>query len=606
MLKLTISRLLLLFGMIVTLGLASSIGVQTFAMRYLKVGGPVYTEIANGKDLIADILPPPLYVIEAYMLANEALLYPELADVNRTKTKDLRASFEDRKGFWKTARLDETLRAKLENEVVTTGETFWAALDAYEAALSKGEAPSLDAVQHAFYDHDAKVRELASQATTTLEGSVAQAEQSSIFYAVATSVGSAVSVLIFLVGLWFVRRRAITPLVEIGAYMSILSHGTYSQEVPLIERDDEIGSVARSVAVFRAAAIERQQMQLTVEREQALSQERLAEQQRLREREDEELQVVVQTLGAALERLAQCNIRMTLDEPFAERFDLLRRDFNNSITTFQETLEQVLGKTATLSRSASSMQEAAEELSQRTEQQEAALEKTSAALEEVSVTVHSSAERAGETRKLVSAANECATSSGQIVRDAVDAMRRIEGSSMQIGQIIHVIDEIAFQTNLLALNAGVEAARAGEAGKGFAVVAQEVRELAQRSAKAAKDITALVKASSDEVQNGVRLVDQTGAALDQITRFVVEIDEKVDVITIAAREQTTGLQQISDAVNALDHMTQQNAAMVGETTAISRSLFADASDLNELAARFKLNRRKAVREPGTPSLNQAA
>ena len=604
--RLTISRLLVLFGSIVTLGLAVSIGVQTAALTELKVGGPVYTEIANGKDLIADILPPPLYVIEAYMLANETVLHPELLETNRAKTKDLKTAFDDRKEFWKTARLDEQLRAKLENEVVPAGEAFWVALSAYDAALSKGEKPSLQTVQQAFYAHDAKVRELAAEATTTLEASVASAETASAHYMLATSLGSLVSLTIFLVGLWFVRRRAITPLVRIGHYMSVLSSGNYEDDVPLLERSDEIGSMARSVEVFRAAAIERQQMRQNAERERALSEAEQIERQRLREREAQELQVVVETLGAALERLAQCNIRMTLDEPFADRFDPLRRDFNNSIATFQKTLEEVLGKTATLSSSAKSMHEAADELSKRTEQQAAALEKTSAALEEVSVTVNSSAERASETRSLVQAANECATSSGQIVRDAVEAMRRIEGSSTQIGQIIHVIDEIAFQTNLLALNAGVEAARAGEAGKGFAVVAQEVRELAQRSAKAAKDIAGLIQASSHEVVNGVRLVDQTGEALDQITRFVVEIDEKVDAITTAAREQSAGLLEISSAVNAIDQMTQQNAAMVGETTAISRTLSADASMLTELAARFKLNRRKEIRDPKAQHLSSAA
>ena len=604
--QLTISRLLVVFGLIVTLGLAASIGVQTMAFRELKVGGPVYTEIANGKDLIADILPPPLYVIEAYMLVNEMALHPELAEGNEAKIKSLRASFDERKLFWKTAALDAHLRAKLDEEVIPTGEVFWTALSDYQDGLAAGKAPSLQTVQQSFYAHDAKVRDLATEATTTLEGSVTGADAASTEYTLAAAFGSGVSVLIFLGGLWFVRRRAIAPLVKFGRYMHTLSNGDYTDEVPFATRSDEIGSMARSVEVFRAAAIERQQMRQSAERERLLADADQAERQRLREREAEELQVVVKTLGAGLERLSQCNIRITIDEPFAERFDPLRRDFNNSIATFQETLEQVLGKTAALTGSAKEMHEAADELARRTEQQAAALEQTSAALEQVSATVKSSADRAGETRSLVRAANDCASSSGQIVRDAVEAMRRIEGSSTQIGQIIHVIDEIAFQTNLLALNAGVEAARAGEAGKGFAVVAQEVRELAQRSAQAAKDISALIRTSSSDVINGVRLVDQTGAALDQIAQFVVDIDAKVDAITIAASEQSAGLLEISAAVNSIDQMTQQNASMVGDTNEISRALSTDASLLAELVTRFKLNRRKAIREPGTKTFSQAA
>jgi methyl-accepting chemotaxis protein len=174
-------------------------------------------------------------------------------------------------------------------------------------------------------------------------------------------------------------------------------------------------------------------------------------------------------------------------------------------------------------------------------------------------------------------------------------MQRIETASSEIGQIIGVIDEIAFQTNLLALNAGVEAARAGDAGKGFAVVAQEVRELAQRSANAARDIKGLIQKSSVEVSSGVQLVGETGTALTQIGDYVTRIDTNVDAIATAAREQAVGLQEISAAINSIDQMTQQNAAMVEETTAISHTLAEGAVQLTSLVNRFQLNRRTAIR-----------
>ncbi|WP_244481087.1 methyl-accepting chemotaxis protein [Rhizobium sp. Leaf371] len=604
--NLTISRLLVLFGLVVTLGLVMSIGIQTQALGTLKVGGPVYDEIANGKDLIADILPPPLYVIEAYMLVNEAVVHPGRLRENDEKMKALRASFEERRVFWKTAQLDEGLRGKLATEVIASGDAFWTAVSDYQVQAGASDAAALDRVQQAFYVHDASVRALAALATSTLESSVAKANGESRKYTVIAAGGSLLSVVLFLGGLWLLRHRAIVPLVKIGRYMNVLARGDYSQDVPLAARHDEIGSMIESVSIFRNAAIERQQMRLAAEQERSLSDAERADQQRRREREAEELKIVVEALGAGLARLADCNIRETLDEPFADRFDSLRCDFNNSIATFQETLEQVLGKTNELSGSAAEMHEAADQLCKRTEQQAAALEQTSAALEQVAATVRSSAERATETRDLVRAANDCATLSGTVVGDAVNAMRRIEASSTQIGQIIHVIDEIAFQTNLLALNAGVEAARAGEAGKGFAVVAQEVRELAQRSAKAAKDITALVKTSTADVSDGVRLVDQTGKALDQITLYVADIDDKVDAMTTASREQSVGLQEISTAVNAIDQMTQANAAMVEETTAISANLSEDASVLTDLVGGFKLNRRKSVRQPGAAVGRQRA
>jgi len=175
-----------------------------------------------------------------------------------------------------------------------------------------------------------------------------------------------------------------------------------------------------------------------------------------------------------------------------------------------------------------------------------------------------------------------------VVRDAVAAMSEIESSAQQISQIIGVIDEIAFQTNLLALNAGVEAARAGDAGKGFAVVASEVRALAQRSAEAAKEIKALISASTTQVEQGVSLVGQTGEALNRIVAQVADINTVVSEIAASAQEQATGLHQVNTAVNQMDQVTQQNAAMVEQSTAASHSLAQETEELARLIARFKV------------------
>ncbi|CZT36045.1 methyl-accepting chemotaxis protein [Rhizobium sp. 9140] len=305
----------------------------------------------------------------------------------------------------------------------------------------------------------------------------------------------------------------------------------------------------------------------------------------------------VEELGAALERLSQCNIRMSLDEPFVGEFERLRRDFNTSIAEFQKTLTNVLSQTSALNDSSQEMRQAAEQLAERSQQQAAALEETSAALDEVTATVNSSTENTQETRTLVQNARLSTGASAAVVEETVTAMHRIEQASREISQIIGVIDEIAFQTNLLALNAGVEAARAGEAGKGFAVVAQEVRELAQRSAKAAKEIKVLITNSGKEVMEGVRLVGKTGAALQEIDVFVRRIDQNVDAIATAAKEQSIGLREINKAVNDLDRMTQENAAMSERTTDISRALAEGADALAALVSLFKLNRRTAPRGP---------
>ncbi|SFB19656.1 methyl-accepting chemotaxis protein [Rhizobium sp. NFR07] len=310
---------------------------------------------------------------------------------------------------------------------------------------------------------------------------------------------------------------------------------------------------------------------------------------------------VVNELGAGLGRLAQCNIRQTIDTPFGAEFEPLRRDFNASIGAFQETLVGVLQQTTVLNGSSQEMHEAADQMSVRTKEQAASLEETSAALEEVTSTVQASTANTEETRKLVKNALEAATNSSSVVRETITAMKRIEGASTEITKIIGVIDEIAFQTNLLALNAGVEAARAGEAGKGFAVVAQEVRELAQRSANAAKEIKALIDNSGREVTEGVRLVDETGAALHEIEAFVASIDQNVQSLATAAQEQSVGLSEINNTVAQLDRMTQQNAAMVENTTQVSQALASGAARLAELVQQFKLNRRTQIREPEVPA-----
>ncbi|HET6375577.1 MAG TPA: methyl-accepting chemotaxis protein, partial [Methylocella sp.] len=231
---------------------------------------------------------------------------------------------------------------------------------------------------------------------------------------------------------------------------------------------------------------------------------------------------------------------------------------------------------------------AADDLSRRTEQQAASLEETAATLDQITATVKNTAQGATHAQEVVLSAKSDADESGEVVRQAIAAMGGIETSSRQIGQIIGVIDEIAFQTNLLALNAGVEAARAGDAGRGFAVVASEVRALAQRSAEAAKEIKGLISASTAQVTQGVELVGATGKALGRIVAQVAEIDSVVTKIALSAQEQASALHQVNTALNQMDQVTQQNAAMVEQTTAAAHSLDQQSEELARLIGRFQL------------------
>ena len=253
----------------------------------------------------------------------------------------------------------------------------------------------------------------------------------------------------------------------------------------------------------------------------------------------------------------------------------------------QDTMRVISGNTEGIKSASGEISQAADNLSKRTEQQAASLEETAAALDEITATVRKTAEGATHARTMVSTAKSDAERSGEVVHSAVEAMTAIEKSAGEITNIIGVIDEIAFQTNLLALNAGIEAARAGEAGRGFAVVASEVRALAQRSANAAKEIKALISTSSAQVGTGVKLVGETGKALDRIAAQVSEINGIVAEIAASAAEQSTGLAEVNTAINQMDQVTQQNAAMVEQSTAASRSLAQEAEGLATLIGRFR-------------------
>ena len=261
--------------------------------------------------------------------------------------------------------------------------------------------------------------------------------------------------------------------------------------------------------------------------------------------------------------------------------------------------------TGAIELSAKEITAAADDLSHRTEQQASSIEETTATLAEVTAAVKQSAEGTKHAREVAVAADGDAKKSAAVVRQTVEAMGAIAKSSQQIGQIIGVIDEIAFQTNLLALNAGVEAARAGEAGKGFAVVASEVRGLAQRSAEAAKEIKGLISQSGAQVDAGVELVAETGRSLEHIAEQVAEINHVVADIAVGAQEQSTALQQINSAVEEMNLVTQQNAAMVEESTAAGHSLSDETVKLSQLLGKFRVGR-QTNRETQRSGLANAA
>jgi methyl-accepting chemotaxis protein len=592
--RVSVANLLWLFAAVIMTGLSLSIGLQTYTLERVKVNGPLYAQIVVGKDLIADILPPPLYIVEAYMLAGEVVLRADSAVANTSKIEALFEDYEARRVYWEQSALPEDLRDMLFNDVLVKGDLFWREyrerfLPSLKTASAAVTVERMDGLARRFWEHDAAVRKLVQMANIHLVAREVEAQETSARLGFAAKAGGAVSFLLFIMGIAFFRHRAIVPLRRFTSYMSHLAAGDLTKDVPYAERGDEIGEMAQSVEVFRQAAMERKRMRLEAEDARIGAELEQQERQRLTAEQARALASVVERLGSGLERLSHSDVSITIDEPFHCEFEALRHNFNRSLATFHETLIAVLQATGDIHANGQEMRSASELLARRTEEQASALEETAAALEEVAVTVRQSSERSLDTRKLVGEAKASTHESSRVVTSAIGAMKRIEASSAEIGQIVGVIDEIAFQTNLLALNAGVEAARAGESGKGFAVVAQEVRELAQRSASAAKEIKVLIANSGVEVDAGVRLVGETGTALTRIEDYVQTIDRNVDAISTAALEQAEGLKQISTAVHDLDRMTQQNAAMVQQTTLISARLSEGSEALTNLVGRFQLS-----------------
>ncbi len=297
---------------------------------------------------------------------------------------------------------------------------------------------------------------------------------------------------------------------------------------------------------------------------------------------------VVAALARGLEAVAKGDLTARLTTEFPPDYEKLRADFNNAVAKLEDAIRDVSVNVEAIRSGAGEISQAADDLSRRTENQAASLEQTAAALDEVTATVAKTAAGARQSSQIVGEARADADKSGAVVKQAIDAMSAIESSSTHISQIIGVIDEIAFQTNLLALNAGVEAARAGDAGRGFAVVASEVRALAQRSAGAAKEIKGLIQTAAEHVESGVDLVGQMGDTLQRIGARVSQIDSVVREISASAEEQSGGLREVNVAVNQMDQTTQQNAAMVEESTAASHSLAQEAEALANLVRRFRI------------------
>jgi methyl-accepting chemotaxis protein len=427
--------------------------------------------------------------------------------------------------------------------------------------------------------------------------------------------------LVFALSFGAVVTRSVTkPVGEITHSMGGLTDGDLETEVTGQERGDEVGDMARAVQIFKESLIENKRLeeiqgthardaearQLEEETRQREEQNRLdAEAEREAHAAEESRQAalqkrVVEEIGSGLGALVRGDLsyRVTMEMP--PEYETLKSNFNQTGERLSGIVGEISQVVSGVNGAAGDINSATGDLGERTENQASNLEETAAAMEEMLATVSQNAKNTDQTHSLITKTRGEAEKSGDVVKQANEAMLDIEKSSKEIAEIIGVIDEIAFQTNLLALNAAVEAARAGDAGKGFAVVATEVRTLAQRSSVAAKEIKTLISQSGDRVETGVNLVNAASESLVGITTAINEVSKIMGEIASAGREQATGLEEVNGAVSQMDTMTQQNAAMVEENTAAARSLLDETSRLVELMSFFKSAREAGARPIVSP------
>ena len=427
---------------------------------------------------------------------------------------------------------------------------------------------------------------------------------------------------------WLIGSLTATPIVKMTQAMRRLANRELDVDIPGRGRRDEIGDMAGAVQVFKENAQTTDKLEAEKAAQVEAEAKAIAEQ---RKRDDDlgaeivalvekviggdlshrlstegkdgifaevcsqinqlvdGLDTVLLDVGEKMQALANGDLSQRIHADYQGAFGELKENVNRTASQLNEIIGDIQLASGKVKGAAAEINSGTEDLSQRTEQAASSLEETAASTEQMSSTVKQNADNAENANQFADTANQSAVRGGDVVKQAVCAMSKIEESAKKITDIIGVIDEIAFQTNLLALNASVEAARAGEAGKGFAVVAQEVRQLAQRSAQAATDIKSLIQDSNGQVKDGVELVNQAGDALSEIVGSIGKVAKIVEEISIASQQQTSGVQEINSSVTSLDEMTQQNSALVEESTAASRSLTDEAGKLAKLTAFFTLD-----------------
>ena len=515
-LRLTISRAILIFGLVTALGLGAVIATSVYGLAQLKVGGPLYNQIKLGNDLIADILPPPEYVIEAYLEATLVLHDPAQLAAHRDRIAQLKKEYDERREFWVKSDLDPVLKTKLVEKSDNEVRRFWTAIqEGLLPALAKSDsaaaAKSYAEITARYTAHRAIIDDIVKQTNDQNAATeVAATERVSTFTLVLWGV-SAVVFLIIGAGIFGVAFGVIRPIAEMTNVMKGLAGGDLKVSVPALSRDDEVGAMARAVQVFKENA----------QRVQSMEQEQ-----------------------AGLKQKAEADRRAAMQQ-MAGGFDSAIGKIIQTVSTASSELESSAGR---LTKTAEVTQTLSATVASAAEQSSANAQSAAAAAEEMASSVSEISRQVQDSHKISREAVSQVEQTNARIADLTQ-------SASRIGEVVKMISAVAEQTNLLALNATIEAARAGEAGRGFAVVASEVKALAAQTAKATEEI-------SEQIGQMQSATSQSVSAIQGIGGTIGRIAEISQAIAAAVVEQGAATQEISRNVQRAAHGASQVAGSI--------------------------------------------
>ncbi len=683
---------LMIMGMLV--GMFIIAGVLSWSMNDLRIGGDTYNKIISDKDLLADILPPPEYVLESYLTVYQLLDAEQTDKSVLWKTMDrLKSEYETRKQFWLTQSLPDNLQLALTQSQQDV-DAFYRFVQEYKLHQNDEMTTAIiSKIQQSYMAHRTAIDTLVSLSNAHFEAVSAAAENSLSRDVWIVVIALAIVILFSLVQGIATLKRIMHPLQQIQAVIAQVREGDFSVR-SAVSGKDELSTLGRSVNALleNLQSSFNQSIELSASFASGIFGHRMSEnlpgdmgklatnlnhsfvqaeasmqmvgsilnavkmgilfehwsgkghyahlkgvwhsavadgEQALKNREGvlhailvvmiaaadgdfskrtnfdanglfkeladtidctmAQLESVIADINRVILAQSKGDLSMTISADTKGQLQSMKDSINHSITHMRGVVHQIASSSHVVGDVAVQVSQSAHDLSARVQAQAAALEETTASIHEMSHAVKSNADNARSASQLVSDMQTKAEMGVDVMKQTINAMSAISESSHRIADIVSIIDSIAFQTNLLALNAAVEAARAGEHGRGFAVVASEVRALAQKSSDAAKDIRGLIQDSVGRVDMGTMLADQSGVMLQSIQQEIAQFSGAIEQIACASAEQTQGIMQVNLAIASIDKATQENSALVQETTAAAESMSSEAASLRQQVSIFRLN-----------------